>query len=82
MLGMSVTTWLILAISLVAVGLTALSLRRVIHFDSRIKLTLGESSTSEHSEPFLVNVAFYSGTIFLAVICAQTFPILLLMGID
>jgi hypothetical protein len=80
--GISMITILILVISMVAIGLTVLSLRRVAHFHPRFKRQLSERITTEHSEQFLGSVAICSGVIFLAITCIQTVPILFFMGND
>lgn len=81
-LSISLVSWIISLVSLVAIAATLISLSRVANFDSHIRPTLDNRKESEGSEDYLERVAIYSGMIFLVVTCAQTLPILLFMGSD
>lgn len=81
-LSISMVSWTIALVSLVAVAATLYSLLRVAHFNTQPRAALGNRNVSKTSEEFLGRVAIYSGVIFLVVTCAQTLPILLFLKSD
>ncbi|HBJ38703.1 MAG TPA: hypothetical protein DDZ51_28915 [Planctomycetaceae bacterium] len=79
-LTISVVSWIIFSVSLVAISATILSIIHVAHFEDHLHRTLENHKAPNRPDEFLERVAIYSGLIFLAITFAQTLPILFFVG--